>query len=75
MKGIVIEINNDQAAVLSDNGAVVRIKNKNYKTGQVVKMKENKNEFYKKSRKHSCCFSYNCSRELCICSTGNLCES
>lgn len=49
MKGIVIEINNDQAAVLSDNGAVVRIKNKNYKTGQVVKMKENKMNFIKKA--------------------------
>lgn len=49
MKGIVIEINNNQAAVLSDNGAVVRIKNKNYETGQVVRMKENKMNFIKKA--------------------------
>ncbi len=49
MKGIVIEINSDQAAVLSDNGAVERIKNKNYETGQVVRMKENKMNFIKKA--------------------------
>lgn len=49
MKGIVIEINNNQAAVLSDNGAVVKIKNKNYETGQVVRMKENKMNFIKKA--------------------------
>lgn len=49
MKGIVIDINNDQAAVLSDNGAVVKIKNKNYETGQVVTMKENKMNFIKKA--------------------------
>lgn len=48
MKGIVIEINDDQAAVLSDSGAVKRIKNKNYETGQVVKMK-NKMNFIKKA--------------------------
>nr|WP_300091836.1 hypothetical protein [Sedimentibacter sp.] len=49
MKGIVIDINSDEAAVLSDNGAVERIKNKNYETGQVVKMKENKMNFIKKA--------------------------
>jgi hypothetical protein len=49
VKGIVIEINNDQAAVLSDNGAVETIKNKNYETGQVVRMKENKMNFIKKA--------------------------
>jgi hypothetical protein len=49
VKGIVIEINNDEAAVLSDNGAVARIKNKNYETGQVVRMKENKMNFIKKA--------------------------
>lgn len=49
MKGIVIDINNDQAAVLSDNGAVAKIKNKNYETGQVVRMKENKMNLMKKA--------------------------
>ncbi|MGB4440584.1 MAG: hypothetical protein WBJ13_15475 [Sedimentibacter sp.] len=41
MKYIVLEINGKEAAVLSDNGAVTKIKNKHYEKGQVVNMKEN----------------------------------
>ena len=41
MKCIVLEINGEEAAVLSNNGAVSRIKNKHYKKGQVVNMKAN----------------------------------
>lgn len=50
MKGIVIETNSNEAAVLSDNGAVLKIKNKHYKKGQVVNMKENnKMRFFAKA--------------------------
>jgi len=41
LKCIVLEINGEEAAVLSNNGAVSRIKNKHYKKGQVVNMKAN----------------------------------
>lgn len=38
MKGIVLETSNKEAAVLCDNGAVSKIKNKHYNKGQVVNM-------------------------------------
>lgn len=42
MKGIVLEIKNNEAAILSDDGAVSKVKNKNYEIGQVIILKQNK---------------------------------
>lgn len=42
MKGIVLEIKNNEAAILSDDGAISKAKNKNYKIGQVIRLKEKK---------------------------------
>lgn len=42
MKGIVLEIKNNEAAILSDDGAISKVKNKNYEIGQVIIMKEKK---------------------------------
>lgn len=50
MKCIVIETNSNEAVVLYDNGAVLKFKNKHYKKGQVVNMKENnKMRFFAKA--------------------------
>ncbi|MDF2907516.1 MAG: hypothetical protein K0R34_2837 [Herbinix sp.] len=38
MKAVVVEIKNNKAAVLSDNGCVVTVKNNGYKIGQVIHM-------------------------------------
>ncbi|MGD9568323.1 MAG: hypothetical protein AB7V48_08350, partial [Sedimentibacter sp.] len=48
MKGIVLETNGKEAAILYDNGAVSRIKNKHYEKGQVVNM-NNKFKFMAKA--------------------------
>jgi len=40
MKGIVLEIRNNDAAILTDDGVVRKIKNHNYKIGEVIIMKE-----------------------------------
>jgi len=42
MKAVVVELNNDHAAVLSDNGCIVTIRNKSYKLGQVIILKSPK---------------------------------
>jgi hypothetical protein len=39
MKAVVVEIKNNKAAVLSDDGRVVAMKNNNYEIGQVILMK------------------------------------
>jgi hypothetical protein len=49
MKSVVVEIKNDIAAVLSDDGSIVKVKNKNYVIGQVIEMKTNKIHFSKKA--------------------------
>lgn len=36
MKAVVVEIKNNRAAVLSDDGCVIAVKNKNYEIGQVL---------------------------------------
>lgn len=38
MKAVVVELKNDFAAVLSDDGCIKSIKNQNYKIGQVIKL-------------------------------------
>lgn len=48
MKGIVLETNNEEAAVLFNNGAVSKIKNRQYEKGQVVNM-NNKFKFMAKA--------------------------
>lgn len=42
MKGIVVEINEKDAVILSDEGLFTKIKNKNYQIGQTIKIEENK---------------------------------
>ena len=48
MKGIVVEINNHTAAVLSDEGCVVKKRNDNYHIGQEVEISMNKQINFKK---------------------------
>jgi hypothetical protein len=40
MKGIIVEIRGTHAAVLSDGGCIVKVRNKNYTIGQVIKMEK-----------------------------------
>ena len=47
MKGVIVEIRNDYAAVLSDNGSIIKIKNNNYQIGEEIQMKNT----IKKSKK------------------------
>jgi hypothetical protein len=48
MKAVVVEIRNNKAAVLSDNGCVVTVKNNGYEIGQVIHMIDSKKQFTKK---------------------------
>jgi len=40
MKAVVVEIKNNLAAVLSDDGCIVKLRNENYAIGQVMELKE-----------------------------------
>ena len=51
MKGIVVEITNQAAAVLSDEGCVVKVSNNNYQIGQEVEIKIKKQYTTKQERK------------------------
>ncbi len=42
MKAVVVEIKNNYAAVLSDNGCISKVKNKNYVIGQVIYIRSEK---------------------------------
>lgn len=42
MKSVVVEIRGKQAAVLSDDGHIAKVKNQHYMIGQVIEMKESK---------------------------------
>ncbi|HEY5524202.1 MAG TPA: anti-sigma factor domain-containing protein [Clostridium sp.] len=50
MKGVIVEIRNDYAAVLSDNGSINKIKNNNYQIGEEIQMinttKKSKKKIY-----------------------------
>ena len=48
MKAVVVEIKNNMAALLSDEGCIVKVKNTSYKIGQEVEMNMNKNIKFKK---------------------------
>jgi hypothetical protein len=48
MKAVVVEIRNNKAAVLSDNGCVVTVKNNGYEIGQVIHIIDSKKQFTKK---------------------------
>ncbi len=41
MKSVVIEIKDDFAAILSDDGCITKVKNHNYSVGQVIELKKN----------------------------------
>jgi len=40
MKAVVVEIKGNLAAVLSDDGRIVKLRNENYAIGQVMELKE-----------------------------------
>lgn len=42
MKAVVVEIQNGYAAILSDDGRILKVKNQNYAVGQVIEVKEAK---------------------------------
>jgi len=48
MKAVILEVKNGYAAALKDDGTVVKIKDENYKVGDVIRMKEKKPLFNKK---------------------------
>lgn len=48
MRSVVVEIKNDFAAVLSDDGRILKVKNKDYTLGQVIVMKKEKFHITKK---------------------------
>ena len=48
MKGVVVEINNHTAAILSDEGCVVKTRNNNYQIGQEVEISMKKQHNFKK---------------------------
>ena len=48
MKAIIVEIRKDKAALLSDDGCIVRVKNRNYTIGQEVEMNMRNNLSFSK---------------------------
>lgn len=48
MKAVILEVKNGYAAVLKDDGTVVKIKDEDYKVGDVIRMKDKKPLFNKK---------------------------
>lgn len=42
MKSIIVEIKDDYAAVLSDDGCITKVKNNNYSIGQVIELKKHR---------------------------------
>lgn len=48
MKAVIVEINDNHAAVLSDDGCITSIKNVNYEIGQVIQLNRPKSTFIKK---------------------------
>lgn len=48
MKAIVVELKNEFAAVLSDDGCVITVKNNNYEIGQIIQIKKQRVQIYKK---------------------------
>lgn len=50
MKCVIVEIKNNYAAVLSDNGSIIKIRNNNYQIGEEIEMKnttkKSKNKIY-----------------------------
>ncbi|WP_411678131.1 hypothetical protein [Caproicibacter sp.] len=40
MKGVIVEIRGAHAAALSDDGCIIKVKNRNYAIGQVIEMKK-----------------------------------
>jgi hypothetical protein len=48
MKAVILEIKNDFAAVLSDDGCIVTVKNNNYEIGQVIQRNHSRLQFTKK---------------------------
>lgn len=48
MKAVVVEIRKDNAALLSDDGCIVRVKNKNYQIGQEIETSLKTNVKFKK---------------------------
>ena len=48
MKGVIVEIRGDIAAMLSDDGCIVKVKNKKYEIGQEVEINMKKSFNFKK---------------------------
>jgi hypothetical protein len=48
MKGVIVEIKNNYAVVLSDNGSIIKMKNNNYQIGEEIKMKNTSKKSKKK---------------------------
>ena len=48
MKAVIVELRDGYASVLSDDGCVVKIKNNNYKIGQVIQIKKSRNHMINK---------------------------
>jgi hypothetical protein len=48
MKAVIVELKNNLAAVLSDDGRITTIKNKDYEIGQVIQMKRQNSNLAKK---------------------------
>ena len=48
MKAVVVEFKSDMAAVLSDDGCIVTVKNKNYEIGQIIQLSRPNINFTKK---------------------------
>lgn len=48
MKAVVVELQNDFAAVLSDDGCVTTVKNNNYEVGQIIQIKKRSSHLTKK---------------------------
>ena len=48
MKAVVVELKNNEAIVLSDDGCVVKLKNNNYELGQIIQVEELKIKLTKK---------------------------
>ena len=47
MKGIVVENNNKESVVLTEDGLFIKVKNENYEIGQTIRVKNNKKTFSK----------------------------
>jgi hypothetical protein len=70
MKAIVVELKNDFAAVLSDDGCITTVKNKNYEVGQTIQLSKAGAHLYFQLHRKICVFAASAVAATVILATG-----